>query len=135
MFKSCILFAVLAFVACASAKPAVVAYSAPGVVTAQSSQYIARNYNGVAAAPVVAAAYTAPAVAAAPVAAAYSAPVAAAYTAPVAAAYSAPVAAAYTAPVAAAYTAPVAAAYSAPVASYPSYASYYPYNAAYTVAF
>ncbi|XP_020714585.1 cuticle protein 16.5 isoform X2 [Ceratitis capitata] len=95
MFKSCILFTVLALTACASAKPAVIAYSAPAVVTAQSSQYIARNYNGVAAAPVVAAAYTAPAVAAAPVAAAYSA-------------------------------------YSAPVASY---ASYYPYNAAYSVAF
>lgn len=93
-----------------------VAYSAPGVVTSQSSQYIARNYNGVAAAPIVATAYTAPAVAAAPVAAAYSTPVAAAYTAPIAAGY----------------TAPVAAAYSAPVASY---ASYYPYNAAYTVAF
>ncbi|XP_053955037.1 uncharacterized protein LOC128861145 [Anastrepha ludens] len=107
MFKSCIIFAFLALFACASAKPAVVAYAAPSVVTAQSSQYIARNYNGVAAAPVVAAAYTAPAVAAAPVAAAYTAPVAA----------------------------PVAAAYSAPVASYASYASYYPYNAAYTVAF
>ncbi|XP_039966048.1 cuticle protein 16.5 [Bactrocera tryoni] len=114
MFKSCVLFAVFALIACASAKPAVVAYSAPAVVTAQSSQYIARNYNGVAAAPVVAAAYTAPAVAAAPVAAAYTAPVAAAYTAPVA------------------YSAPVAAAYSAPVASY---ANYYPYNAAYTVAY
>ncbi|XP_028897897.1 cuticle protein 16.5 isoform X2 [Zeugodacus cucurbitae] len=114
---------VLAAVAHAEPKPSVFAYTAPvvaaapsaavapGVVTAQSSQYIARNYNGVAAAPVVAAAYTAPAVAAAPVAAAYSAPVAAAYSAP------------------------VAAAYSAPVAAYSSYASYYPYNAAYTVAF
>ncbi|XP_054732719.1 cuticle protein 16.5 [Anastrepha obliqua] len=131
MFKSCIIFAFLASFACASAKPALVAYAAPSVVTAQSSQYIARNYNGVAAVPVVAAAYTAPAVAAAPVAAAYTAPAVAA--APVAAAYTAPAVAA--APIAAAYTAPVAAAYSAPVASYASYASYYPYNAAYTVAF
>lgn len=57
--------------------------AAPAVVTATSSQYFARNYNGLAA-PVVAAAYTSP------VAAAYTAPVAAAYTAPVAAAYSAP---------------------------------------------
>jgi len=67
-----------------------------GVVTATSSQYVARNFNGVAAAPVVAAAYTAP------VAAAYTAPVAAAYTAPVAAAYSAYPYAAY--PYTAGYT-------------------------------
>lgn len=91
----------------AYAKPAVLAAAPAGVVTATSSQYVARNYNGIAAAPVVA-----------PVAAAYTAPVAtAAYTAPVAAA---------------AYTAPVAAAYAAP---YASYASYYPYSAAYTTVF
>lgn len=64
-----------------------VAYSAPliasPVVTATSSQYVARNHNGFAA-PLVAAAYTSG------VAAPYvSAPVAAAYTAsPYAAAYS-----------------------------------------------
>lgn len=75
-----------------------VAAAPAGVVTATSSQYVARNFNGVAAAPVVAAAYTAPVAAAA-----YTAPVAAAaYTAPVAAAYSAYPYAAY--PYSAAYT-------------------------------
>lgn len=52
-------------IACASAKPAIIsplAYSAPlvasaPVVTATSSQFIARNYNGYAAAPI---AYTSP---------------------------------------------------------------------------
>ncbi|XP_053662855.1 vitelline membrane protein Vm26Ab-like [Anopheles marshallii] len=124
MFAKVIIFVAIA-VACAAGKPLTAAVvAAPGVVTAQSSQVFARNYNG------VAAAYTAPAV----VSAAYTAPVAAAYTAPVAAAYTAPVAAAYTAyssPVAAAYTtAPVAAAYSAPFAAAytaANYASYYPY--------
>ncbi|EDW30422.1 GL17843 [Drosophila persimilis] len=127
MFKLSALVVLVAAIACsvAEAKPAVVVGAAvpAGVVTATSSQYVARNFNGVAAAPIVA-----------PVAAAYTAPVAAAYSAPVAAAYSAPVAAAYTAPVAAAYSAPVAAAYTAPVAAaysaYP-YASY-PYAAGYT---
>ncbi|XP_039484990.1 cuticle protein 38-like [Drosophila santomea] len=102
MFKSTVVF--LAIVACASAKPgllgaplaytAPLAYSAPlaytapaavvaapaPVVTATSSQVIARNYNGIAAAPVIA-----PVVAkyaAAPLAAplAYSSPLA--YSAP-----------------------------------------------------
>ncbi|SPP87033.1 vitelline membrane protein Vm26Ab [Drosophila guanche] len=109
MFKLSALVVLVAALACsvAEAKPGVVVGAAAvpaGVVTATSSQYVARNFNGVAAAPIVA---------------------------PVAAAYTAPVAAAYTAPVAAAYTAPVAAAYSAyPYASYP-YASY-PYAAGYT---
>lgn len=91
---------VLALACTVSAKPQFI-YSAPvaaaaPVVTATSSQYIARNYNGIAAAPVVAAAYTAPVATAA-------------YTAPVAAA---------------AYTAPVAAAYTAPAAAYASYYPY-----------
>ncbi|BFF99749.1 vitelline membrane protein Vm26Ab [Drosophila madeirensis] len=117
MFKLSALVVLVAAIACsmAEAKPGVVVGAAAvpaGVVTATSSQYVARNFNGVAAAPIVA-------------------PVAAAYTAPVAAAYTSPVAAAYTSPVAAAYTAPVAAAYSAyPYSAYP-YASY-PYAAGYT---
>lgn len=69
----------MAAISCASAKPGLlpVAYSAPlvaapAVVTAQSSQVFARNYNGIAAAPIIAApapiaAYTS--YAAAPVAA------------------------------------------------------------------
>lgn len=109
--QSAALFVVCAVLACSEAKPAVLVDAAPAVVTATSSQYVARNFNGIASAPIVA-----------PVAAAYTAPVAAAYTAPVAAAYTAPVAAAYSAPIAtAAYTAPIASAYSA-----------YPYTAAYT---
>uniref|UniRef100_A0A1I8MJM3 Cuticle protein n=1 Tax=Musca domestica TaxID=7370 RepID=A0A1I8MJM3_MUSDO len=110
MFKLSVFIALFALVCSAYAKPAVVAAAVPtGVVTATSSQYIARNYNGIAAAPVVAAAYTAPVAAAA-----YTAPVAAAYTAPVAtAAYAAPYTAAYAAPYAAAYAAPYAAAYTA----------------------
>uniref|UniRef100_A0A6P4FFL8 Uncharacterized protein LOC108051572 n=2 Tax=Drosophila rhopaloa TaxID=1041015 RepID=A0A6P4FFL8_DRORH len=110
MFKSAVV--VLAIVACAAAKPgllgaplayssplaytAPLAYSAPvvaapaPVVTATSSQVIARNYNGIAAAPVIAP-VAAPLVAkyaAAPLAAplAYSSPLA--YTSPLA--YSAP---------------------------------------------
>ncbi|CAD7082691.1 unnamed protein product [Hermetia illucens] len=100
MFKTVILFAVIA---CAFAKPGVIAplaYSAPvvaaapGIVTASSSQVVARNYNGLAA-PLVAAAapvaYTAPAVAA------YSAPLA--YTAAAApVAYAAGIAPAVAAP-------------------------------------
>ncbi|XP_037815394.1 cuticle protein 16.5-like [Lucilia sericata] len=118
MFKFVSFFAVIA---CAAAKPGLVAplaYTAPaavvaapvGVVTATSSQYIARNHNGIVSTPVVAPVAT-------PVVAktlAYSAPVAAAYTAPVvakyAAAYSTPLA--YSAPVVAKY----AAAYSHPLA-------------------
>uniref|UniRef100_A0A1B0FFF6 Uncharacterized protein n=1 Tax=Glossina morsitans morsitans TaxID=37546 RepID=A0A1B0FFF6_GLOMM len=132
MFKLSVCIALFALVCSVSGKPAVlapvVAAAAPaGVVTATSSQYVARNYNGIAAAPVIA-----------PIAAAaYTAPVAAAYTAPVAAAYTtsvaAPIAAAYTAPAAytaAAYTAPIAAAYTAPIA-----APYYPHTAAYTTVF
>lgn len=99
-FLQSALVVLCALVACSVAepKPAVLAAVPAGVVTATSSQYVARNFNGVAAAPIVA-----------PVAAAYTAPVAAAYTAPVAAAYSAPVAAAYSAYPYAAY--PYAAGY------------------------
>ncbi|XP_058819025.1 pupal cuticle protein C1B-like [Topomyia yanbarensis] len=122
MFAKVIILAIVA-IACTNGKPLVAAplvAASPAVVTAQSSQFISRNYNG------IAAAYTAP------VAAAYSAPfAAAAYTAPLsssaytAAAYTAPVAAAYTAPFAAAYTAPVAAA--APLAAAYTASPYYPY--------
>ncbi|XP_033243407.1 cuticle protein 38-like [Drosophila miranda] len=73
---------ILAILACASAKPgflsAPLAYTAPAaivaapapVVTATSSQVFARNYNGIAAAPVIA-----------PVAAPFAAPVIAKYAA------------------------------------------------------
>ncbi|EDV52237.1 pupal cuticle protein C1B [Drosophila erecta] len=100
MFKLSALVVLCALVASSVAepKPAILAAAPAGVVTATSSQYVARNFNGVAAAPVVAAAYTAPVAAAA-----YTAPVAAAaYTAPIAAAYSAYPYAAY--PYSAAYT-------------------------------
>ncbi|XP_058454375.1 vitelline membrane protein Vm26Ab-like [Malaya genurostris] len=117
MFAKVIVLAAVAL-ACANGKPLVAAplvAASPAVVTAQSSQFVSRNYNG------IAAAYTAP------LAAAYTAPVAtAAYTAPLtASAYTA----AYTAPVAAAYTAPfAAAAYTAPFAASAYTASpYYPY--------
>uniref|UniRef100_T1H3K5 Uncharacterized protein n=1 Tax=Megaselia scalaris TaxID=36166 RepID=T1H3K5_MEGSC len=107
MFK--ITLAIFAVIACAAAKPglAPLAYTAPvvaapGVVTATSSQFIARNHNGIVA-PVVA-----------PVAAKIVAPAPLAYTAPVA--YSSPIAA--SAPIVKAatplaYTAPVA--YSSPL--------------------
>ena len=87
-----------ALVACVAAKPgllhAPLAYTAPAavlaapapIVTATSSQVIARNYNGIASAPIVAPVTKVVAPVAAPVAAAYTAPVAAAYAAPVAAA-------------------------------------------------
>lgn len=76
--------AIFAIIACAAAKPGIiapVAYTAPvlagpGVVTATSSQYVARNHNGIAA-PFV---YSAPYSVAAPLA--YSAPVA--YSSPLA---------------------------------------------------
>ncbi|XP_065720274.2 cuticle protein 70, isoforms A and B-like [Drosophila suzukii] len=93
MFKSAVV--ILAIIACVAAKPgllgaplaytAPLAYAAPApVVTATSSQVIARNYNGIAAAPVIAP-VAAPVVAkyaAAPLAAplAYSSPLA--YSAP-----------------------------------------------------
>ncbi|XP_073841248.1 uncharacterized protein [Musca autumnalis] len=121
MFKfAAVIFAIIA---CAAAKPGLVsplAYTAPAAVvaaptpfvTATSSQYVARNYNGIATAPVVAP-VAAPVVAktvAAPVAAAYTTPVADTYTAPVVAKY----AATYAAPFA--YSAPLTyAAASAPV--------------------
>ncbi|XP_037815421.1 uncharacterized protein LOC119606108 [Lucilia sericata] len=64
MFK--FVFVIFAFIACAAAQPgllsAPLAYTAPaavvaapaGVVTATSSQFVARNHNGIATAPVVA---------------------------------------------------------------------------------
>ncbi|XP_073839404.1 uncharacterized protein [Musca autumnalis] len=122
MFKFVVV--IFAMIACAAAKPGLVtplAYTAPAAVvaaapapfvTATSSQYIARNYNGIATAPVVAP-VAAPVVAktfAAPVVAkTFATPLAAAYTSPVAAAYSAPVVAKY----AATYAAPFG--YSAPL--------------------
>lgn len=106
---------IFAVIACAAAKPGLVAplaytapvVAAPGVVTATSSQFIARNHNGIVA-PIVA-----------PVAAKIVAPAPLAYTTPIVKA-AAPLA--YTAPVIAsapivkaplAYTAPVA--YSSPL--------------------
>ncbi|XP_055842216.1 uncharacterized protein LOC129909206 [Episyrphus balteatus] len=77
MFKITII-ALFAILASASAKPGVIAplaYSAPliagpGIVTATSNQVIARNYNGIAAAPLLAAApIAAPLLASAPIAA------------------------------------------------------------------
>ncbi|KAL5292119.1 hypothetical protein ACFFRR_011122 [Megaselia abdita] len=94
MFK--ITLAIFAVIACAAAKPGLVtplAYSAPvlaapGVVTATSSQFVARNHNGIVA-PIVAPshfAYTAPLVHSAPLVAKVAAPLA--HSAPVA--YSSP---------------------------------------------
>ncbi|XP_061390833.1 cuticle protein 70, isoforms A and B-like [Musca vetustissima] len=114
MFKFVIVL--FAIIACAAAKPGLVthlAYTAPAAVvaaapapfvTATSSQYVARNYNGIATAPVVAPVATpvvAKTVAAPIVAKTFAAPVAAAYTAPVVANY----ATTYSAPFA--YSAPL----------------------------
>ncbi|XP_061391510.1 cuticle protein 70, isoforms A and B-like [Musca vetustissima] len=113
MFKFAIVL--FAIIACAAAKPGLVtplAYTAPAAVvaaapapfvTATSSQYVARNYNGIATAPVVAPVATpvvAKTVAAPIVAKTFAAPVAAAYTTPVVAKYAATYAApfAYSAP-------------------------------------
>ncbi|XP_065359318.1 uncharacterized protein LOC135953368 isoform X3 [Calliphora vicina] len=87
MFKFAVV--IFAVIACAAAKPGLIgaplAYAAPaavvaapaGVVTATSSQFIARNHNGIATAPIVA-----------PVATPVVAKYAAAYSHPLA--YSAP---------------------------------------------
>ncbi|XP_061401337.1 calphotin-like [Musca vetustissima] len=102
MFKFVVVL--FAIIACAAAKPGFVtplAYTAPAAVvaaapapfvTATSNQYIARNYNGIATAPVVApvaAPVVAKTVAAPIVTKTFAAPVAAAYTAPVVAKYAA----------------------------------------------
>uniref|UniRef100_A0A1I8Q7M6 Cuticle protein 16.5-like n=1 Tax=Stomoxys calcitrans TaxID=35570 RepID=A0A1I8Q7M6_STOCA len=129
MFKFAVV--ILAVIASASAKPGLIsaplAYTAPAAVvaaapapfvTATSSQVFARNYNGIATAPVVApvARVAAPVVAraVAPVATAFAAPVVAkTFAAPVAATYAAaPVVAKYATPFA--YAAPFA--YSSPLA-------------------
>ncbi|XP_075163450.1 uncharacterized protein LOC142236081 [Haematobia irritans] len=126
---------VFALIACVSAKPGLfgtpLAYTAPAAVvaaapapfvTATSSQVVARNYNGIATAPIVAP-VAAPIVtkAFAPAATPFATPVvaktfaaplaAAAYTTPVVAKYAAGTPLAYTSPLA--YTTPLA--YTAPV--------------------
>lgn len=106
---------VCALIACVNAKPgllhsplvapaAVIAAPAPAVVTATSSQVVARNFNGIAAAPIITAAPVPDAPLTAPLAApAFVHPVAA----PVIAKYSAvPVAAPLTAPLVTKYAAP-----------------------------
>ncbi|XP_068148957.1 cyclin-dependent kinase inhibitor 1C-like [Drosophila tropicalis] len=116
MFKFAVL--ILAVAGCAMAKPGILApvaplaYTAPAalvaapapVVTATSSQVFARNYNGIATAPVIAPA---------PVIAKYAVP------APIAAPLAAPLAAAPLAvagsPILAKYASPAALAYSAPL--------------------
>uniref|UniRef100_A0A1I8MVJ6 Cuticle protein n=1 Tax=Musca domestica TaxID=7370 RepID=A0A1I8MVJ6_MUSDO len=120
MFKFAVV--IFAVIACAAAKPGLIgaplAYTAPAAVvaaapapfvTATSSQVIARNYNGIATAPIVAP------VAAPVVAKTFAAPVVAkTFAAPlVAKTFAAPVAAAYSTPYAAAYATPFA--YSAPL--------------------
>ncbi|XP_065360449.1 cuticle protein 19.8-like isoform X1 [Calliphora vicina] len=140
MFKYAVV--ILAVIACAAAKPGLIgaplAYraapfvAAPApVITATSSQVVARTYNGIAHAPIVAPVAPVARVVApvAPVArvvapahvAHVAAPFAAAYSAPVVARYAT---AAYAHPFAARYTAPLA--YSAPLA-YPhaAYATSY----------
>ncbi|XP_058462599.1 uncharacterized protein LOC131437342 [Malaya genurostris] len=80
MFTKIIVFIVFLAVACVSAKPGLVApvaytapvlAAAPAVVTAQSSQFFARNYNGIA--PLAYTAVAPVAYAAAPAFAAYAA--------------------------------------------------------------
>lgn len=109
-FQVVVIFAVIA---CAAAKPGLIgaplAYTAPAavvaapapIVTATSSQVVARNYNGIATAPVVAPVATP--IVAKTFAAPYTTQVAAAYSAPVFAKYAAPLS--YTSPLA--YTAPL----------------------------
>ncbi|XP_055842210.1 cuticle protein 38-like isoform X1 [Episyrphus balteatus] len=123
MFKYTVV--IFAVIACAVAKPAPgllaapLAYSAPlvaaapGVVTATSSQVIARNYNGIATAPVFAA----------PVAKYVAAPVAAPLAAAPLPLAAAPLAAKY---VASPYAAPLA--YSAPFGYAASYGYASPLN-------
>uniref|UniRef100_A0A1I8P2F4 Cuticle protein 16.5-like n=1 Tax=Stomoxys calcitrans TaxID=35570 RepID=A0A1I8P2F4_STOCA len=123
-------FAVVIFavIASAAAKPGLIgaplAYTAPAAVvaaapapfvTATSSQVVARNYNGIATAPIIAAPVVAKTIA--PVATAFAAPVVAkTFAAPVAAAYAAPAVAttsfAYGAPLA--YSSPLTYAAAAP---------------------
>ncbi|EDW49777.1 GM18729 [Drosophila sechellia] len=148
MFKYAVV--ICALIACVAAKPGllhtplaalpapVIAAPAP-VVTAASSQVVARTFNGIAAAPVIAQVPVAPApvlrTLAAPLRAtapvAFAAPLAAPLPAPVATPLAAPIlnrvapfAAPIATPFAAPYAAPVLAKYAAPLAYAPAPLNY-----------
>ncbi|SPP76582.1 Hypothetical predicted protein [Drosophila guanche] len=148
MFKYAVV--ICALIACVAAKPGLLhaplaapLFAAPApVVTAASSQVVARTFNGIATAPVIAQVPVAPAPVpvpvvrtvaapfAAPLAAPLPAPIvraapfAAQYAAPFGTPFAAPLAAPYTAPFAHPYGAPVIAKYSAPLAYAPAPLNY-----------